>query len=68
MGLLRIAAAGALGYFAYQAWQRRSPAAPAIDNDAPVRADRPLVTNVSDDANAARAQDNTATAQGANAH
>jgi len=67
MGLLRIAAAGALGYFAYQAWQRRSTAALEIEEDAPARTDRPLVTNVSDDANRASYDDATAT-PGASAH
>ncbi|MDR6990514.1 hypothetical protein [Luteimonas sp. 3794] len=66
MGLLRIAAAGALGYFAYQAWQRRSPATPAIDDDAP--ADRPLVTNVSDPTSPTSHQDSTPAAQGGNGH
>lgn len=67
MGLLRIAAAGALGYFAYQAWQRRASAAPGIEDEAPVRTDRPLVTDVSDDANRA-SYDNATATPGVSAH
>lgn len=67
MGLLRIAAAGALGYFAYQAWQRRSAVASAIGDDAQMSTDRPLVTNVSDDANRA-SHDDAISTPGASAH
>jgi len=67
MGILRIAAAGAIGYFAYQAWQRRTSAAPAIDEDAPVHTDRPLVSDVSDDANRTSFED-AATTPAAGAH
>ncbi|VXC13777.1 conserved hypothetical protein [Luteimonas sp. 9C] len=66
MGLLRIATVGALGYFAYQAWQRRT-SAPQLEDDASPGTDRPLVTNVSDDANRA-SHDNAATTPGAGAH
>lgn len=34
MGLLRIAAAGALGYFAFKAWRKRDAQGPATDDDA----------------------------------
>lgn len=61
MGLFKIAAAGTLGYFAYRSWQRRASAAAAIDNNAPAHAERPLVTNVSDDANRASHDDVSAT-------
>ncbi|MCD9095411.1 hypothetical protein LU699_06630 [Luteimonas fraxinea] len=67
MGLLRIAAVGALGYFAYQAWQRRSSAALEIEEDTPSSTDRPLVTNVSDDANRTSYDEATST-PGTSAH
>ncbi len=66
MGLFRIAAASALGYVAYQAWQRRSSAAAALDHDAADTSERPLVTNVSDDAN--RASSAESTSPGTSAH
>lgn len=66
MGLFRIAAASALGYAAYQAWQRRSAASATLDNDAADSSERPLVTNVSDDANRAPSADSTS--PGTSAH
>jgi len=65
MGLLRIAAAGALGYFAYRSWQRRS-SEPALDHDASDASGHPLVTDVSDDVNRASPADTTS--PGTSAH
>ena len=67
MGLLRIAAAGAIGYFAYQAWQRRQSAASAIDTDASDdTVDHPLTDDVPDDAS--NAYDDVTSNPGASAH
>ncbi|WP_101927287.1 MULTISPECIES: hypothetical protein [Luteimonas] len=53
MGMLKIAAVGALGYFAYKAWKGRQPTAePASLEDATERAPAPrtpLLTKVSAD-------------------
>ncbi|MCD9007063.1 hypothetical protein LDO31_12625 [Luteimonas sp. XNQY3] len=67
MGLLRIAAIGALGYFAHQAWQRRSSAAPTLDDDTSDTFDRPLATSDSDDAQHA-SRDAATPTPGASAH